>query len=240
MTALGFKIHGERLLRVQVAGQEKNLVVLRDNCSTSLFGAHPLVEVFNRGNGTNLTVISHEVAHVAQTVGQTWINLPACAVDASIAYEKPGKKLESEIVFSADGEPRVVLATGKYKGEGDVALVALGLTSADFKMDGTSIILNIPENRLIVVPKFPDIYGWYIPHAETGVPTGSEVAQTPDARHLYRLNSSYVGLLVRHFVYWRQGVYAYCNVSSRLGMVAEVPEGDIAKVTSLLSQNGGK
>ena len=231
------QIHGKELLKVQVAGQIKNVVVLRGNGSTRLFDAHPLVEGFNAEHGTNLIVISHKVADVAQTVGETWRSLPAYAVDASIAYEKLGTKLGKEVIFSADGEPKVVLATGKYKGGRDVALVAMGISSTDFKKDGNSLTLDIPESRLIVVPNFSGPDGWYMPHAETGVPTGNKVAQSSDARYLYKLNdSSYVGLLVRGVDYLgRRGVGAYCRASFRVGVVAEVPEGDVTKIVSLLS-----
>ncbi len=237
--ALQHQIHGKELLRVNVAGQKKNIVVLRGNSSIKLFEAHPLVEGFNAEHGTNLKVVSYNVADVAQTVGETWRSLPAYAVDASIAYEKPGKKLGNEIVFAARNEPRVVLATGKYKGEKDVALVAQGLSSADFKKDRNSIILDIPENRLIVVPNFPDVDDWYMPHAETGVPTGGKVAQNSDARYLYGLNdSSYVGLLARDddLNDWGQGVDVDCRASGRFGVVAEVPVFDVPKIEALLTK----
>ncbi len=242
------EISGKELLRVNVAGQEKNIVVLRDIGSTSLFDAHPLVEGFNREHGTNLTVISHKVADVAQTVGETWRSLPnPYAVDASIAYEKPGTKLGKEIVFAAEEEPgaerepRVVLATGKFQGEKDIALVVQGLSSADFKKDGNSITLDIPENRLIVVPNFPGPDGWYMPH-ETGVPTGEKVFRGLGnrydlVRYLYRLNdSSYVGLPVRFMDYVDFGQYigTTCRSSFCLGVVAEVPVLDIPKIEALL------
>ncbi len=233
----GIQIHGKELLRVNVAGQKKNLVVLRDNGSTKLFEAHPLVEGFNDRHGTNLKVVSYNVADVAQTAGETWRSLPAYAVDASIAYEKPGKRLGKEVVFSADGNPRVVLATGKYKGEKDVALVALGVSSADFKKDRNSLTLVIPESRLIVVPNFPGPDGWYMSHAETGVPAGNEVAQSSDARYLWRLNdSSYVGLLVLggDHLNRRQCVIAFYRSFFSLGVVAEVPVSDVPKIEVLL------
>jgi hypothetical protein len=244
------QVHGKELLKVQVQGQPKNLVILRDNGSTKLFDAHPLVEGFNAEHGTNLTVVSHKVADVALTVGGTWRRMPVFAVDASIAYEKSGTKLGKEIVFSAQGEPKIALATGKFKGEKDVALVALGVTSADFKKDGNSFVLDVPENRLISVPNFPGSDGWYMPHAETGVPQGRQVGQSSDARYLYRLDdSSYVGLLVRNGIYYdyhynRQGVYANRRASYRLGVVAEVPDADIAKIEAILrplskGQSGG-
>jgi len=234
------QVHGKELLKVQVQGEPKNLVVLRGNGSTKLFDAHPLVEGFNAEHGTSLTVISHKVADVALNVGETWRSLPAFAVDASIAYETHGTKLGKEIVFSSEGEPRVVLATGKYKGERDVALVTLGVSSADFKKDGDSLVLDIPENRLVVVPNFPGPDGWYMPHSETGVPHGKEVEESSDARYLYRLNdSSYVGLLVRGGsgnCYDGRNVLADYLASNRFGVVAEAPEGDAAKIQALLNK----
>ena len=229
------QIHGKEMLRVHVAGQIKNLVVLRGNGSTSLFDAHPLVEGFNREHGTNLTVISYKVADVVQTVGETRKSLPTYAVDASIAYEEPYTKLGKEIVFAAEGEPRIVLATGRYNGGKDIALVALGVTSVDFKRDGNSLTLDIPESRLIAVPNFPYSEDWYRPHTKTGVPHGINTEQSSGARYLSRLNdSSYVGLLVRGGVNWEQFVDASCHASGRFGVVAEVPEWDVAKITSLL------
>ena len=259
------QIHGKELLRISVQGQLKNLIVLRGKCSTKLFGAHPLVESFNKEHGMGLTVISHPVADVALNVGETWRSLPAFAVDASIAYEKPGTRLGKEIVFSAEGEPRVVLATGKYEGRCDIALVALGLKSADiaytigsqtrtleeiWTKDGIDSLLAIDvkkvitiqllvnDDRLMAVPDFPCQNGWYMPHAETGVPHGRKVDGSSDARYLYRLNdSSYVGLLVRVGIYVcgdGQSVIAYYGASIRFGVVAEVPEGDAAKIEALL------
>lgn len=159
-----------------------------------------------------------------------------CAV--SIAYENPGTKLGNEVVFAANDEPRVVLATHKYKGEMDVALVALDVTSADFKKDRDVITLDIPENRLVVVPDFPRLDGWYMPHAETGVPHGRKVEESTDARYLYRsTGSSYVGLWVYNNIYYckrRQCVYVVCRASDELGVVAEVPKVDIAKIKELI------
>lgn len=192
------QIYGKELLKVQIDGQLKNLLVLRREGSTNLFDAHPLVEAFNIEHRTDLKIISHEVSDVALNVGNPWSLPNTLVVDASIAYEKPGKRLGEEIVFAAQDEPKVVLATGKYQGEKDVALVALGITSADFKKDVDSITLDISDNRLITVPNFPGPDGWYMPHKQTGVPHGEQVASSPDARYLWRFNdSSYVGLLVR-------------------------------------------
>jgi len=235
----GVQLLGKKMLGVNVQGQTRNLVVLAGNGSVRLFEAHPLVEAFNKEHGTNLTIVSHKVANVALTVGETWRSLPTFPVDAFIAYEKPGTRLGKKIVFSPDGQPKVVLATGKYKGEKDVALVALGISSADFKKDGNSITSDIPESRLILVPNFPGPNRWYMLHAETGVPHGVDVAGGPGTGCLYRLNnSSYAGFLVRsgdNFNGMSRVINACYGASYRLGMVAEVPEGDVAKIQALIS-----
>lgn len=233
----GVQIHGNKLLKFRHKGENKNLLVLRGNRSTNLFDVHPLVEEFNSEHGTRLKVVSHDVADTACTVGETWESLPAFVVDALVAYEKPHTSLGKEIVLSVDGEPRVVLATGKCQGEKDVALVTLRLTPADFQKDGNSLTLDIPDSRLIIVSNFPGSSGWYMPHAKTGVPHGGEVCQSPDARYLHRLKiSSYAGFLVRGGSFsGRQYVIAYFRASDRLAVVAEVPEIDVAKVELLIS-----
>ncbi len=234
------QIHGKELIKMQIQGNPKNLLVLRNYRTTRFFDIHPLVEEFNAEHGTNLRVISHKVADVALNVGEAWKSLASgspFAVDASIAYEKPGVKLEKEIVFSSfQGEPRVVSATGKYNGEKNISLVALGISGKDFKKDGREIRLDIPDERFIVVPDFPDQNGWYMPHAETGVPHGKKVESSPDARYLWRLNdSSYVGLVARVCFYnYRRYVDLYYRSSFALGVAVEVPEGDVAKIEALL------
>ena len=169
-----------------------------------------------------------KVADAALTVGEAWGRLPAFAVDAVIAYGKPGARLDEGVEFSVEGMPSVVLATGRYKGRTDVGLVALGLSPADIKDDGKSVILDIPDDRLIEVPDFPSSDGWYMPHERTGVPHGKGVKASEEARFLWRLDDSpYVGLLVRSAERLnRRSIYASCVASARFGVVAEVPERD--------------
>ena len=228
------QIHGTELLRLHLQGQPKHLVVLRDSGKTRLFDAHPLVERFNRRHGTGLSVVSHEVADAA--VKEIFIKLPSFAVDASIAYEKPGVGLGDAIVFSTKSGRRTVLATCGYRGQKDIALVVLGLGLEDFKREGKAFVLDIPEERLIAVPDFPDCSGWYMPHPRTGVPHGQGVRERPDARYLYRHDSSYVGLLVRHAYSGqsRQLIDTLCKASNAFGVVAQVPDADVPAIQGLL------
>jgi hypothetical protein len=123
----------------------------------------------------------------------------------------------------------------------------LGVTSADFKRDGNSTVLDIPETRLIVVPDFPASSGSYRRHTKTGVPHGRE-EYGKTARPLERLDSSYVGLAAYGFHtyddyfdghhYYESGCYAYVDLgaSGRLGVVAEVPDEDAAKIEALIGK----
>lgn len=243
MDEIAAQVHGKELVRLQFRDQTRNLVVLSGRDSTSIFDAHQTVEAFNTRHRTNLRVVPHNVADFALNVGDTWRSLASSfgfIVDATIAYEKPGTKLGEEIVCSYEGEPKVVMATGKYKGEKDVALVTLGLSANDFKKEDNSVVLDISDDRLIVVPNFPANSGWYMPHHRTGVPHGRKVEESLDARYLSkRYRSSYVGSLVRKVCACgcelRQYVAASSKASWKQAVVAEVPEGDTAKIEALLN-----
>ncbi len=243
MDEIAAQVHGKELVRLPFRDQTRNLVVLSGRDSTSIFDAHQTVEAFNTQHRTNLRVVPHNVADFALNIGDTWRSLTSSMsfiVDATIAYEKPGTKLGEEIVCSYEGEPKVVMATGKYKGEKDVALVTLGLSANDFKKEDNSVVLDISDDRLIVVPNFPAESGWYMPHNRTGVPHGREVEESLDARYLSKRDfSSYAGSLARRVCACgcnlRQYVVADSKASWKRAVVAEVPEGDTAKIEALLN-----
>jgi hypothetical protein len=219
---------------LQVQKRPRNLVVLRDKGEAKLFGVHPLVDRFNGKHGINLKVVSYNVADAAHNGSEIWGRLPICAVDASIAYEGPGKRLGREIVFAAENEPRVVLETGRYQGASDIALIAFGLTSDDFKKDGTAVQLDISDDRLIAVPDFPAASGWYKPHGKTGIPCGNEVGAGPEARWLDRMDTSYVGIVVRTDLFTHNVNATVKPSEKKLGVVAEVPENEAWRIEELI------
>lgn len=216
-------------------GQPNRLLVLEGRGSTRLFDAYPLVETFNAEHGTGLTVVSHRMADAALTTGRTLERprLPEFAVDAAIAYEKPRTPLGTHIAFSFGDKPRVVLPTHMYAGEHDIALVVMGLSPADFKKERGFLVLDIPERRLIAINDFPPKNGWHMPDSRTGVPHGTKAEIGSAPRDLNRLDSSYVGLLVRSGCGFNRLVSAFYTSSARFGVVAEVPEGDVAKIEAL-------
>jgi hypothetical protein len=253
-------IHGTGLLNVVSQGKPKSLMVLRLDRTTALLHAHPLVEDFNSRNGTHLKVVSVPVADAALAPGPSRLSLPRFAVDAAIAYEQPGTKIGKHIVFYVEGLPKVVMEIGIARGEKDVALVAMGLTSADIAytfqnktrtlrefVDSngiesllavdfksiTEIQLCIPDKRLIVVPKFPAKDGYYAPHYLTTVPQAPVVRDYQFARKLNRLSMhSYVGLMARP---GGRAIGACFWLSEPFGVVAEVPDSEVAKLKALIS-----
>ena len=215
-------------------------MVLRGNESTRLFDAHPLVEGFNVEHGTKLRVVPSGVADAALRSPKIWNNQYfEFVTNVAIAFETRGVKLWKEIVFcSGEGERAVLLSTGMYKGEKDIALVAMGLSSVDFHKDGDYTLLDIPENRLVAVPNFPfAVNGNYNLDPKTGIPHGIDVGERSDSRFLSKnTERPYVGLLTMGasdvcFPYY----HASYGRDNLLAVVAEVPEEDVKKIEILLN-----
>lgn len=239
------QIHGKNLIPVRYGCNSSIILALRGDGTTRLFEAHPLVDRFNEEHRTQLRVVPHSVSDIIVNFA-SWrsrIDLPAFATDTMIAYEKPGTPLGKEIVFSVDGELKVVFATGKFEGEKDIALVALRVFSRDFKKDGNSLVLDVGEPRLIAVPNFPSSSGTYALHPKTGIPYGANISPSSfswqdhvyTTRYFQRSPGSYVGLLTRCSAPFGQGAIAAGILSSdKLGVVVEVHTADVTKIRSLL------
>ncbi|MDD5340028.1 MAG: hypothetical protein PHV13_02145 [Candidatus ainarchaeum sp.] len=237
------QVYGDRIASFRLSDRQcKNFLVLRGDNTTRLFDAHPMVERFNKKHETKLTVMSHTVANELLDIRSTaWKQLPPFAVDGFIAYEKPGTKFGSEIVFKSPGSQDIVFATGTYKNEKDIAIVAFGLSSANFVKGGKSIYLDILENKLIPITEFPGKSGWGIPYGGTTVPCGDEALayEHPSSRYLNRDEGAYVGLLVRNIKAYgdtlaNHGIFAYLTTRHVLGVLAEVPDADVGKVKDLI------
>ncbi len=273
------QIYGKEIYTAYVRGQPKNLVVLKGAGTTRTFDVHPVVEGINNEHGTGLTVISDEVAHAALKAsnashnagGKFWDIPLSLATDALVAYEKPDIPFRSEIILSdyatsfspPEGEPKIILPTGKHRWKQNVALVAMGLTSGDFIRSKNEIVVNIHEDRLIEVPHFPRSNGRYLPYLETGVPYGEKLEwdgrngfwylpgrggryfeEVRDLSFRYTKhfsrdgsmpnNFSFVGLLVR-------SSHMDANLGCAggwLSVVAEVPDADVPKIQALIGKRG--
>ena len=61
-----------------------------------------------------------------------------------------------------------------------------------------SFLIDIPDNRFIVIPDFPSKDGWYLPHDATGIPHGKRLdspIDNPEARYLLRGKCCHIALL---------------------------------------------
>ncbi len=238
-------IHGTQILRIPVGGDIKNIVVVGNNRSAKLFSAYRVVEERNAKHGTGLKVISKEVARAALPHGAldpirtwsggTWSVLPAFPVDAILAHAKPGKELGTHIIFSSADGRRVILPTSSFRGAPPLsALLASGITSSNIEKDGKDILLKEPS--LSLLQDFPVESGDYLLHAETGMPYGERVpAGTQGSIYLCMLaGSSYVGPLV--FNSATPGMDATFKPSYDVGVVAEVPDWDVAKINEIINR----
>ncbi len=208
-----------------------------DRERTPLLETPGAVKAANSEYGTNLKLISHRVLNHLLTKTSNWKEVREvfpCVAGEGMAYEKSGTKLGNQIVFAEEGESRVIISTGKYKGKKGIALVVPELIADDIQKDGNDIVLAVSDTRFVVVPNFPSVDGWYLPHEGTGIPNGKKVEYSNEARYLRRRDSSYVGLPVRGDYNYvdngRQGVFANYRPSGSLGVAVEVPEGDAAKI----------
>ena len=243
------KLH-MKTTRFELNGKPITVGVLRKfNDRIPLLETPGAVKAANAEYGTNLRLISHRVLNHLLTKTNNWREsreVFPCPAGEGLAYEKAGTKLGNQIVFAEEGEPRVILSTGKYKGEKGIAFVVPELTADDIQKDGKDIVIAVPDTRLVVVSDFPSEDGWYMPHEGTGIPSGEKVGYFEEARYLWRRDSSYVGLPVRsgYGDDDRRDVGAGFRPSYCLRVAVEVPEGDAAKIEGprqlSVSQDGDK
>ena len=154
-------------------------IILRGTLSTDIFGAHILVEDFNRAHGTNLKIAGNQ-PFFHRHLGTGWVPFllgNKFPVDMLLAYRRPDvafddtlvyrcivncwEKHGNEMKFIVGKRLSVELPTGMYKGEKHIALYATGLQAADFKRDNTHLFLDIPQDRLVPFFGLPEQEGQY-------------------------------------------------------------------------------
>lgn len=187
--------------QISYRGKQTRVGVLRQSSDgVPMFGVHPLVDEINCASRTNIRVITLPVAdYVLNDATGIWKILVPCSpfpVDAIIGYEKGSRPLGEEIVFECD-DRRVVMPTGKYKGQKGIALVVPSPDSAYFRENGAEMRIDVPEWRLVAVPAFPEESGgWHEQHPETLIPHDKAVQPSDKARRIYRLPDAYVGFVM--------------------------------------------
>lgn len=169
--------------------------------------AYPAVDELNQRHGTNVKIIGpHLAEHAVCEGGEVRRTLDFgyyFLVDEALftgRLEKPlGKSIVAEFKDKKGNKYRsTLISTGKYEGETGIALVVIGLSTADFSVDipeiGSGklvellqkvsldeivgklrrireIAIDVPDSRLIKVPNFK-FWGsnWERLHPETMIP----------------------------------------------------------------------
>lgn len=206
---------------------------------------HRLVAEFNSGHGTSLRMIQPRTADRALSDPAFWFFLGGCSpflTDAVIAYTEPREALGPEVVFQSGGR-RIVFPACKYRGEKGIALLAWGVTCADFSTSGTDVLLDVPESRILPIRRFPSESGAAIRHPMLTAPPSdgqaledqlrrAVVLQPGLRRILWRVFlSSYVGPVARTSSPQGDWHHVLANrpPSQPFGVVVEIPERDAGR-----------
>lgn len=183
-----------------------------DKCN-SFLESLKLVDQLNRDHNTSVRLIRPEVADDILTKGE-YLRLleeySPFAVGAIVAHEERAvgsyrsRPFTDEVRYHAPYEvstsTSVIMKTGRFKDETDVALIITNPTLDDLTIEvddkmykrcpqGYCIVkkvtIKVPDERIDQVEHFPSKCGWYVSN-RLAIPTGSEVKQSTDARYLAR------------------------------------------------------
>ncbi len=153
-------------------------------------------------------------------------NYPACT-GTLVIYEKPNVPLLDKVVFSWLQFNRRTYSISfvvpeQFQGKANCALV---VEHPDFELmalGNNRYELKVDAQYVHKIEDFPEISGWYMPHAETGIPHGKKVEASSDSRYLWRIDKTHicsVGRIVGDFgVYDRRYIGAIDFWSARLGV----------------------
>lgn len=212
-----------------------------DRQKYDLFDLHMAVKKFNDRHGTSLEMISPGLANNLLIKRNGWDHpnfwdaVSPFPTNIAIGYETFGKKLESEIVYSCTRGSRVVLPTGRFMGEKHIALAVLNMRVHDIRRCGESLIIDVPESRLMAIRGFGIRHGLLAIDPETTIPYEKSPVGIPIDNFQYRKLShhlpygNYVGPLVRS-MNRMETIVLNCPPAESLGILVEVPSGDIGKL----------
>lgn len=113
-----------------------------------------------------------------------------------VLYEAPGVCFGPQVKF----QNLVFDIPKKYQGSTDIVLT-FGNTALKIESE----LIYVQGTVIHAVQNFPSKNGWYKTEEATGIPKGNlisdhpAVCDDPQARQLYRLDTSYIGAVVRTF-----------------------------------------
>jgi len=231
-----------KTINFQFQGKPTTVGVLREGTfkhRISLRRVPAALKTANQVHKTNLKLVRNLVMEHIFSEYELWKQVSrgfCCPVRELAAYARPGGKLESHIIFwDVLDKGRLIVPTGEFQSESDIALVLLEIPGEKLQKDGRDFGLDFADANWIDVPDFPAETGWYLLHGKSGIPHGE---QKPDefegARALWRREHAYEGPIVR-------GGYAYGSFAHAIninadtgrvggGILVEIPEADLAKI----------
>ena len=108
-------------------------------------------------------------------------------------YEAPDTPFGEQVVFQG----LTFIVPAQLQGKTNCALI---VEHPDFEivtLGGSRYELRVSDESIHLLKNFPKKDGWYIPHSERKIPQDELVAESKDARYLWRLGGSYLGPVVR-------------------------------------------
>jgi hypothetical protein len=147
------------------------------------------------------------------------------AVDGALAYEMPGKQFGEFITarHEATGR-RLILPTGKYKGERNICLRIRELRYSDFQdTERKDVHLNLPDSRFTPVTDFPIMNGWYRLHRRQDLPSAEE-GDLGNGRNFTRKKGAHVAPIIRDAVFNRFSILADGSFFDKVWAIVEVVE----------------
>jgi hypothetical protein len=142
------------------------------------------VDRFNAAHGTNVRIARDEVITQAMRSGllsgMRLMRYSPIDVRGILAHEAPDTPLGEHVVWRRDGAPDVVMPTGRWRGQTNVALWLPDPCGADIRRKADRIVFDVPDDRLIAVPTFRAVTGLYRMDPGTRLPVGEPLPPDTD------------------------------------------------------------
>ena len=133
-----------------------------------------------------------------------------------VIYEAPDKPFGENVTFDSIS----FVVPEQFRGKINCALV---VEHPDFDLVSQGVnkieLTVADKTRISLLENFPGKEGWYNFDKKSKIPVGEIGQRADNSRSLFRCKDCYSGLLIRYDdCYGRQGVYAYCKASDRVGV----------------------
>ncbi len=193
------------------------------------------VKSYNDTNDPKVRVVRPQVADsVLSDQGRdNWLRFLTCfrfPVDCALAYEMPGRGFGEFIVANDEKRSRrLLLPTGRYRGERNMALQIRDLRCSDFSdADAKEVCLNVPDSRLVPITDLPISNGWYRLDRRRVVPSAEE-AGLSDGRTFTRKKDANVAPIIRDACHSRFGIHADGSFFNEVWTVVEIVGKNLAQ-----------